>query len=252
MKRLSLIFLTLLLSSCASSVYYQVFNAQIENGTIAEDKIIFEDKNCIASYNLWSEGGDIGFSIFNKTDNEITLDLTKTFFVLNGVAFEYYQNRTFSKSTNNGIALTTYPNYKYTNIQKVSGTTTTGYSTTYKEKEYLTIPPKTLITISEYHIATKRYTNCELLKYPTKNKIKKLSFDKSTSPFVFYNLISYSNNGVNNKMENKFYVNEITNLPSSAVVKYSYIGECGTVLPYSVKVFNETKPNKFYIQYLKR
>ncbi|MCX8479476.1 MAG: hypothetical protein ORN56_06765, partial [Chitinophagales bacterium] len=66
MKRLSLIFLTLLLSSCASSVYYQVFNAQIENGTIAEDKIIFEDKNCIASYNLWSEGGDIGFNIFNK------------------------------------------------------------------------------------------------------------------------------------------------------------------------------------------
>ncbi len=240
------------LTSCASSTYYQLFNTEVENGTISEDRIVFEDKNCIVTYNLWSEGGDIGFNIFNKTENEINLDLTKTFFVLNGVAYEYYQNRTFSKSTNNGISLTTYPKNNYTNIQKVSGTTITGYSTSFKEKDNLTIPPKTLIHLSEYHIATIRYINCDLLKYPTKNKIKKLSFDKSTSPFVFYNLISYASNGVNNKMENRFYVNEITNLPSTEVVKDSYIGECGTVLPFSIKVFNDSKPNKFFIRYIRR
>jgi hypothetical protein len=151
MKKILLPILTLLLTSCAVSTdYYQIYKTNICNGIINDNKILFEDNNCKVYYNLWNEGGDVGFSIYNKTESDLTIYLTKTFFVLNGVAYEYFQNRTFSKSANSGTSVTSYnyPNYWNNNLSNVTGSSSTGFSNTYKEKPELTIPPKTLINIS--------------------------------------------------------------------------------------------------------
>ncbi|MBK8702168.1 MAG: hypothetical protein IPN33_00170 [Saprospiraceae bacterium] len=154
--------------------YFQVYKTDFEGSTLKDDRIVFEDKNCIVSYNLWDAGGDIGFNIYNKTENYLTVDLTKTFFVLNGVAYAYFQNRIFSNSSNTGTTITAYnsPIYWNYNLTKVAGTSSSGTSTSYIEKPELTIPSATSMNISEYHISNSRYFDCDLSKTPTKKNIK--------------------------------------------------------------------------------
>ena len=69
--------------------YYQVYKVNTGSATNSKNEIVFEDKSCSVSYDFWDAGGDVGFSIYNKTDNDMTVDLTKSFFVLNRVAYEY-------------------------------------------------------------------------------------------------------------------------------------------------------------------
>lgn len=243
--------MTLILTSCAVTNYYQVYKTNLDSGTITNNKIVFEDKNCSVSYNLWTEGGDIGFNIYNKTERDLTINLAKTFFVLNGVAYEYFQNRTFSKSSNSGSTVTSYnyPYYWNSNVAKVAGTSSTSFSTSYIEKPELTIPSKTSINISEYHITNIRYTNCDLPKVPSKKNIKTLKFEKSNSPFVFYNLITYLTNAETIKFENKFYISEITNYPSTEMFKDIDTTICGKKLNFPIPVYKNKTPDKFYIKY---
>jgi hypothetical protein len=253
MRKIILPFITLLMTSCAVTIdYYQVYKTNTENGTLNNDKIVFEDNNCSVYYNLYSEGGNVGFSIYNKTENDLTINLTKTFFVLNGVAHEYFQNRTFSKSSNSGTTLTSYnyPIYWNNNLAKVTGSNSTSFSTSYIEKPELTIPSKTLINISEYIVTNARYANCYLVKYPSRKNVSTLKFHKENSPYVFYNLITYSTKTDTIRLENKFYVSEITNYPSTEMFTYLDTSVCGRKLSFPVEVFKTLSPDKFYIKYM--
>ncbi len=257
MKKLIIPFFTILFVSCAVTTnYYQVYKVNPENGTLINDKIIFEDKSCSVSYNLWADGGDIGFRIYNKTESDLTIDLTKTFFVLNGISYEYYQNRTFSKSSSTESTLTSYnyPHYYYWNwnVSKVTGTNSTSFSSSFVEKPQLTIPPKTQINVFEYHVANARYVDCDLLKYPTSKTIKTVKFDKTNSPFVFYNLITYKSKGDSTRMENRFYVSEITNYPSDKMFIEVDTSMCGRKLEIPETVFKNVSPDKFYYHYIRR
>lgn len=252
MKKLIIPIFTIFLTACSPSVYYQVYKTVPDNGTIINHSIVFEDKNCKVSYDLWADEGDIGFTIYNKTENDLTIDLTKTFYVLNGVANEYFQNRVFSKSVNNATAVTKYkyPYYlNYYNVQKVEGTTSTTYGTSYTEKPELTIPPQTSITISEYHITSILYKDCKYSTHPKKKSIKTLSFDKTNSPLTFYNIITYKTKGETIRLENKFYASELTNLPPSKMFVTKDTSICGEKLDSPLEVFKRETPDKFYIKY---
>lgn len=251
MKKIILPILTLLFTSCAVTNYYQVYKTNADNGIVDNNNIVFEDNNCSVYYNLWTEGGDVGFSIYNKTESDLTVYLTKTFFVLNGVAYDYFQNRTFSKSSNNGTTLTSYnyPYYWNYNVTKVAGISSTSFSTSYIEKPELTIPPKTLINISEYNVTNERYINCDLAKYPTRKNIKTLKYSEDNSPFVFYNLITYATKSDTLRLENKFYVSEITNYPSTEIYRDIDTSACGRRLDFPIQVFKNVTPDKFYIKY---
>jgi hypothetical protein len=247
---------TIFLVSCTiTSSYYQVFKAIPENGTITKDQIVFEDMNCKVAYNLWgADGGDIGFGIYNKTDEDIILDLTKTFFILNGVAYDYFQNSSTTKSNTSGTTLTSY-NYPYyynywsRSSSRFSGTSSTTFSNTYVEKPQLIIPSKTQRVISEFRVAKSRYLNCDLLKAPSARKVKTLQFEKSNSPFVFYNLISYRTSKDSARMENKFYVTEITNRPASQMFISVDTNSCGKSLNIPETIFRDVRPDKFYFRY---
>jgi hypothetical protein len=223
MNRFIYIILILVVSSCSVTNYYQVYKTEVEKGTVFKNKITFEDESCIVYYNLWSNGGDVGFSVFNKTATDLKIDLTKTFFVLNGVANEYFQNRTFSKSS----------------------------YVTYAEKPMLTIPSKTLINISEYFVTNKRLFSCDLIKYPTKKNIKTLNFNKDNSPYVFCNLITYYSLSDTTRLENKFYVSEVTNYPSSEMYINVDTSFCGNKLDFPQKDLKKYSAEYFYIKYIK-
>ena len=245
MKKLIIPILFLLLSSCTVNNYYQVFQTTPDNGKTKNNEIVFEDTNCKVTYDLWAEFGDMGFSIYNSSENDIVVDLTKSFFVLNGVAYEYFQNRTFSKSSNTGTTVTSYNNPYYWNVAKVAGTSSVSSSIAYMEKPQLTIPPKTSINISEYKVTRERYVDCDLEKFPSKKTIKTLKFDKSNSPFVFYNLITYITKRDTTRLENKFYVNEITNYPSSEMFSRVDTIDCGIRLEFPIFVFRNSPPENF-------
>ena len=85
MKKIIIPCMILLLASCAETNFYQVYKTNFNDGNLTKDKIVFEDNNCSVSYNLWSEGGNMGFAMYNKTENYLIVNLAKTFFVLNGM-----------------------------------------------------------------------------------------------------------------------------------------------------------------------
>lgn len=253
-NKLPLLALICTLSSCSVSTYYQIFTAVPVGGNTQKEKIVFEDNNLIVSYHLWKDGGDIGFQIFNKTEGDIVVDLTKSFFVLNGVANQYFQNRTISISTTNGSMVTKYyyPSYLYWTTEKVTGTNLKTYTTSSTELPTVTIPSATSIIISTFRIADSRYENCDLPTFPySRKRIRTLKFDKSGSPFVFSNIISYTANGDTDRTENKFYVSEITNYPSQEVVRPVYTTPCGEGLNSPRYIFRDPGPDKFYIKYRK-
>lgn len=243
--------LALITSSCTVTNYYQVFKTKSENGTFNNDKIAFEDNNCSVSYNLWKEGGNIGFSIYNKTENDLIIHLNKTFFVLNGFAFEYFQNRTFTNSSNLGASVALYSSTSSlkNSIAKVEGTSSTSVSTGYMEKPCVTIPANTSINISEFKIADKYHSDCDLPWNPIKKNIKTINYSKDNTPYSFYNLITYSTPKDTLRIQNTFYVSEITNYPDYQMFKFVDTTFCGTFLEYPVKKFKDVTPDKFYIKY---
>ena len=194
MKKLVFVISILIFTSCSVSNYYQVFTTVPDGNKAKNDNILFEDNNCIVYYNLWEEGGNIGFRILNKTKSDLTIDLTKSFFVLNGIANEYFQNRTFSNSTSNSSTVMTnyYPISPYWTVNKVAGTSTNSYATTYMEQPYKISPAGTSVVVSNFQISNTRYINCDLPSFPySAKRVKTLQFNKSNSPFVFSNILTY-------------------------------------------------------------
>jgi len=249
MKKILIIILSFILTSCTVTNYYQVYKVTSDNGNVNKSNINFEDKNCIVTYNLWSEGGNVGFNFFNKTENDIVVDLSKTFFVINGVAFEYFQNRTFSNSSTSASSLTSN-NYLVTS--KILKTNISSQSISRVEKSLITIPSKTLVNVSEFRISESQFFDCNLEVYPSKNKIKSLRFDSLSTPFVFSNLITYKTKNDSTRMENKFYVNEITNIPYAQMFIEINKDKCGNNLVPPYKVFKNETPDKFFIHYMKK
>ena len=252
MKKIISIIITISIISCGvSSSYYQVLKTQVENGKLENNLVVFEDINCIVTYDLWKDGGNVGFNVFNKTDKILRIDLTKTFFVLNGVSYQYFQNRTFSNSTNSGT-INTYniPRYfPYTNAERVSSSISSTFSTTFIEKSEVSIPPNSSSNISEYKILDSRYVNCDLSKSPSLKEIKTLKFTKDISPYIFRNYITYYTSNDTVERENKFYVSEITNYPYDYMFEEIDTTFCGSKLDLPIDILKKGAANAFFIKY---
>ncbi len=120
MKRLYpiLLLLTLLLSSCANK--YQVFQVASENVEQQPgDWYIAANNDLEFSYDFWSNGGIPLLTIYNKSQQDITLLLHQSYFTVNSNKFAYtdandlYENvsvpRTMRLKPREEITLETYP-----------------------------------------------------------------------------------------------------------------------------------------------
>ena len=91
------------MASCASVYeFVQVLRTQptSTDSRIKESSggMLYEDEVCAIYYDFWSEGGNMGYNFYNKTDESIYLDLGKSFFILNGIAYNCFDNRTYMNS----------------------------------------------------------------------------------------------------------------------------------------------------------
>jgi len=268
-KLLYTISTALLMTSCATtSSFYQLYIVKpIEESITNTDELFFEDENCKISYNLWANGGNIGFNFYNKTDNNVYVKLKESNFILNGFAYDYFKNRTFttseSKSTSVSNAATIsaavtgvniYDNVQTNQIKRSSSSSassSTDYAVSIKEDSLICIPPKTTKRISEYSINNALIRNCDLFKYPRKKEIKTKSYSAEKSPIVFSNRITYEINGNSKLVENEFFVSEITNYPESEFFESKYDEYCGQKSSYQTKYYKFYDIDKFYIKYNK-
>ena len=270
MKSILIAIFSVLLTSCMTTSFYQVYNVSTSDKLVSNDNnLIYEDENCIVSYNLWEEGGNIGFRFYNKTDKNIFLNLEESFFILNGIAYDYYKSRVFTNSKSSGATSSStstqshsltginYLNLLQTNKTQAIGSasliTSSGYSISYQEEKVICIPSKTSKIVTEYKINEYLYRDCDLLKNPTTKQVKSKTFSKSNSPIVFSNRITYSvgNSASLIMFENEFHVAEITNYPENAIIESKYEEFCGEQsINFLEKYFKEVSPSKFYIKYV--
>ena len=246
-KAISLLCLTFLLSSC-SNVFYQVYKVDSEQGKVTDSQFIFEDDNCRITYMLWSEGGNPGFNIWNKTDQILVVNLDSSFFVLNGIAYDYYKNRSITRSNSvaTSFSYNVYPLATYR--QRNNRSTTSAYSSSleFEERPKILVPPKSSKNISDYTIYDGVLTFCDLAKRPGRKSNNSLKFSKESTPILFLNVISYSIGQTHSKIETPFYVSEISNFKETDIRKATYPERCGKKSIEPVMVNKEKAPNKFY------
>lgn len=282
----NIIFLTLVLFSSCSTLYYQVYTVKSDNVKEQGNALVYENDDCQIIYNLWSDGGRSGFIFFNKTDKNIFIDLNKCFFIKNNKAYDYFLNRNSTSLQTNtimayGSASLKFSEYfdadKYTfinsiydpeiisrsaSITKAKGagsSYTKGIS--YKEKDIICIPPKSFKEINEYLISNE--VLIEEGKMLPKKEPYKFTFDKLNTPLKFSNVICYFMDNDNDYIiNNDFYVESIENHSNKSAIKKevyqkkynskdNYADYNGDVekFNYYRYIFTISGPNKFYISY---
>ena len=265
-----LVLIAFFMASCVTTSFYQVYKASpSENIQIRGDYLVYEDDNCIVSYNLWGAGGNIGFRMYNKSDLNIYLNLEESFFILNGVAFDYFKNRVFTQSVGSGSTasrrVAASRSETGTNVFGLTQTnrvaaganvgviTTSEYSVSFNEMKIIVIPPRTSRIITEYSINKTLIRHCDLFKYPTNRQINTIRFTKTDSPLTFSNRITYNLGDTDNPIsfENEFFVSEITNYPEREINEGRYEEFCGQRSVTRKYVFKNVSPDKFYISYSK-
>lgn len=260
---------SILFSSCSTS-FYQVYKTVPDaNLQATEQGLVYEDEFCKISYNLWANQGDIGFLFYNKTDENIYIDLTESFFIANGIAQNYYKNRVYASSksiassVSTGAALSkslsgfnVFGLLQTNQVQaskNVSTSGASGLSVSFTEEEVITIPPKTAKVIDEYSINSILYRDCDLHRFPGNNQIHTVSFNKNNSPLVFGNRIAYTKGESTEltRIENDFYVNAITNYPESKAIESKTEEFCDQKDHNPTRYFKDATPNGFYLLYTK-
>ncbi len=222
------------LSSC-QSVYYQVYSTKTTNNIVIKDNtLIFEDDNCKVTYDLWANGGNFSFKFFNKTNDNIYIHMDESFYVKNGMANNFFNNRIYSKassssysnsntasssnsisgygSNSKSISVSGYNAYNLSQTNKliktnsvgitnnfgVSNTfqTTEGFSNsvTSIEEKIIIVPKKSAKIIYGFYINKNILKFKDLIMRPKNNKPNTIQFTMDNSPVIFNNLISYSLN----------------------------------------------------------
>lgn len=257
-----LLFIACLFSSCAQLYnYIQVLETKSssEKIKVVDNGMLYEDENCSIYYSFWAEGGDASFAIYNKTDEIMYVDLSKSFFIRNNIANDYYKERewveagTLSSTDLNSILTTASSNItetygiNYTTAIANSHTTIRTVSSSVKEQKILAIPPMSSKIVVEYSINNNILKNCDLERYPAEKA--SMEFDESDSPLRFSNYITYTlgTNLAEHVLTNSFYVSKITNYAEPSAYQYiERIKPCQNLTSDDSKNYETSYPIKVY------
>lgn len=277
MKKYSLfaavLFGCMLLTSCMSSFdFYQVYTLQPreeankQNVQVQDDqRLVYEDQNCIVEYNFWEEGGTSTFRMYNKTDSLLYINLRKSFYVQNGKAYDYFQYRTYSKSASSTFSsqqtntygfgqasAVVYGNKVYSNGATATNTNTEAsvynYSSSLARSEspFILIPPHSYKTIEGFTVNTMRWVDCDLEKDPA--TYASIDFDRSNSPLTIMNYLTYTigQTGAECIVQNDFYMSRITNVEKSAFYQFVQRPEiCPNVVDYKMPTLPASMPTLY-------
>lgn len=211
MKKIFLFLGAMVVLSSCSPMKYQVYTVtsttpEVQNSGSA---LHFENEDCRISYHFWELYGNVTFMVYNKTDKDLVLDLNKSFFVKNDQAFDYV-------------------NYNE-QIHPIS-----------------VIPPKTFKVIPTKGIINAPFATCDFpFKITGKIEKREINFSANNSPIRFDNIITYSIDNQEKRINNNFYISKIGNYKQGEVMAYVREESCGKK-GLSRNVFKDPAPNKFF------
>lgn len=270
-SRLSfLVLVTIILQSCTTYSFYQVYDIETEGLQSNKEKVSYSDENCEITYDFWSEQGNIDFVFKNKTEENIYIDLSQSFFIRNGIAYDYYTDseHTQSKITVTGASASLSKSQAFYGYQlplwmpttisrsaQVTGNSSVGVSgsTTIKDPKVICIPAKSAKSISGFRISNYVLLDCNNIEL---NKPKKssprINYIKNESPLTFRNRLVYnvgkSEEGIT--VDNYFWVSGYTNYSQRDFYIKQQEDNCfnkNTI--NTIKIDKYKAANKFYNSY---
>lgn len=260
------------ISSC-KGYFYQVYEVNSNDSKLQDNSLVYENEDCMVLYNLWSYNGELKFAIMNKTEKDIFINMGQSFYVVNGLAVDYYQGRTFtsqsstqaayliSSTSGTGKGTGIWNNDIYTeNLQTIINTMndkfvkTASSSVSIEEKEIVCIPAKCYKIFNYYSVNPTLLTTCFKDRDYPKKSYNVGDYTLESSPMVFKNRIAYGftkNDVADKHIDNNFWISSITNYSNKeAVESQKSESECyGIKSSSKYKVFKIGGPNKFYKLY---
>lgn len=260
--RFMLAMVCLMLSSCKSmQSFYQICDVRSSLNITSTGEYEYKDAFCKVSYDFWCNGGNPGFLFTNDTDEILYVDLSKSFLIKNGIAYDYFLNRMTSAESSFTQSYTSaksgsvygfwnrfYPGTKTSSVG-INNSTHSSNSITNVEKSIISIPPHTSKIVVEYNIASVEFFSCDFNMTPGNKNIFKYDFTKEDSPVNFGNYITYrvGDDMKEHVITNNFYISAITICNEKNAKKTIDVG-CKNKKEL-VEVFKDEAPNKFYILY---
>ncbi len=260
--------ITILLQGCSSYYYCQLYEVDTDVEK-KENALVYSDENCDIIYNLWANSGSMDFIFTNKTDKDILIDLTRSFFIQNGIAYDYYSDKEYTSTAIIGDASTSelmasYTKYGYTHTPylwtptslsrgaKVSSTFTSGYSTsvTTKTEKHIYVPAKTSKIVRSFSISNHIYLICGNYELNApKTESEKITYTKDKSPLNFHNRITYILNDNVHNVDNEFWITSVRNYNASYLKKSRNTVDCVTKKREIKEYFKISGANMFYNNY---
>lgn len=221
--------------------YYQVYTVSPSASTLPSSReFVFEEDSILFVYYFWSNGGNPGFLVINNNDNDIIIDVEKSFYIRNGFAYDYYMGREKTSTMSSSSTLNmSYDRGNLSSLLSAYGSSLSSYasndvygqgyvnvsaaenSVSVKEKDKIYIPSHSYKIISEYIITDEIYTNEELEKQP--RKTDSLMFSENESPIFFGNRITVLSEDTEKQYVHSFYVSNIENITSKEMFGEEYL-----------------------------
>jgi hypothetical protein len=267
MKRkeiLLLLIILLILSSClrrrhfpvtytAKSDFYQLLEFSSKDLSLEDNSFYQENDDVVIFYNFWDTDNRLSFSIHNKSNEFIYLDLEETYFVLNSVAYDYYTQGSFSIGNQSNSSNTfVNVNSEFLQSSSSSSSNTNFQSQSINSRKLFGIPPGSNRTFSKFQINDGIYNICDLNKTPMLNDTSNfILFSDELSPISFQNFIAYYKNDDLQRISAAFYVKQITYYNSSDFINKRTEFDCDLYTEKKQTIFYSKyqSPNRSYFKY---
>ncbi len=265
------------LASCSNKLpmFYQVYEVASPDVKTTPDVMVYENQDCRITYNLWANGGNLSFMIQNMTGKDLYLVMPRSFFILNGVASDYYSGatNTISLSMASGVSdvssasmgLSGYAYYQtgqwfpttISRSQSLVSTTSSAvaHSMSKPEKEIICIPPHASKLINGFALSDYVYKVCgeksEKINYP-KEQANVNEYTQEDTPLMIRNRLAYTFNAQGEDVqmiENTFYVQSVKNYFEKTFISKNKVQDCESNTTHKVKQFNLYAPQRFYNKY---
>lgn len=285
MKHLLFVLSILTLTSCATA-FQQIASISSPQISLSNDgKYRYNADDIVVDYNFWAQNGQVSFVVSNNSDRDVYVDLGRSFLIVNGMTFDYYQNRTYSSNASstvvssssygasntfavaNGMANAfasslgnTVSATAFSNIVGSSNTSSSSRRSTasntinkgieYKEKECVWIPAHSSRHFCEFSLLEAPYRICGLARNPSKHEDASITFTAADSPFAFDNMLMIVVDGEDHRLVNSFYIDRITNVLYDQTYVVEDARNCDdTKSGEKVRIIKYSSPNRFYINY---
>ena len=257
-SKLLIVSVVLILSACTSQTYYQLVETESKDLQKTQDYLFFENDDLSISYDLWGEGGNGSFIIYNKTESELFIDLKLSHLIINGFAQTYFQNRyyeapkvsLFTSSTDEEIQ--ELQSIKFAGVTPKNLTKQSIGVVKFNEERIICIPPNSYQLFYGFFLQTELYRDCNLLRFPKPKEIISSQFSYEESPLQYRNRITYSFNEdmqAPKHIENEFRAIKITNYPQTEFMTDEYYKFCEDSSAYRVGTYPYKSSSAYYYKY---